>query len=135
MEGEVIKKEESGGARKKALLTFGIAILLIVGLWIIASSITKYTGYAIQENFDDFAKCLSEKTILYVSETCPHCANQKAMFKDSIKYLNLVECSVEKELCLEKNLEGVPAWEINGEIYYGVQDFEILSDITDCEVN
>lgn len=121
-------------SRKKVILTLGVAVLIIAGLWFIANSITRYTGYSVIENSDEFAKCLADNSVLYSREGCSHCANQKAMFGESLKYLNIVECSENLDLCISKNLDGVPAWEIKGQIYYGVQDLEMLSELTGCSI-
>ena len=132
---EEVVVEHKTSSKRKVIITLSVGIILIVGLWLIAEAITTYTGYAINENVDEFAECVGENSVLYFSPTCSHCIRQKKMFGTSVSYLNMVDCTLERELCSEKQLAGVPAWEINGEIHYGVQDFDILSDLTGCEVN
>ena len=44
---------------------------------------------------DAFAKCLAAKPAkMYGAYWCPHCADQKAMFESSFKYVPYVECGV-----------------------------------------
>ena len=84
-----------------------------------------------------FAKFLSDNNIkMYSAYWCPHCHDQKQLFgKKAVKELSIVECAKDGkdnqyELCREKNIEGFPSWEINGEISSGVKDLNDLAIIT-----
>ena len=60
---------------------------------------------------DSFAKCLTVKGFsMYGAEWCPHCKDQKALFGDSFKYINYVECPQNTNLCLAKGIQGYPTW-------------------------
>ena len=60
---------------------------------------------------DAFAKCLTAKGLtMYGAEWCPHCKDQKALFGDSFKYVNYVECPQNTNLCLAKGIQGYPTW-------------------------
>lgn len=88
-------------------------------------------------SLDSFTKCLTEKGVeLYVMAWCPHCKHQKEMFGNSLKYLKLIECTQQQELCIQKGIEAVPTWILpNGERLLGVQDFDTLSQKTGCKLN
>ena len=64
---------------------------------------------------------------MYSAYWCPHCHDQKQLFgKKAVKELIIVECAKDGKdnqynLCREKQIEGFPSWEINGEIYSGVK--------------
>jgi hypothetical protein len=63
------------------------------------------------KNYDAFAKCLTEKgATMYGAEWCPHCKEQKAVFGNSFKYINYVECPDNTQLCLDKGIQGYPTW-------------------------
>ena len=63
---------------------------------------------------DTFAKCLTSKgLIMYGAEWCPHCKEEKALFGDSFKYVNYVECPQNTDLCLAKGIRGYPTWIID----------------------
>lgn len=79
------------------------------------------------------AKCIGENSILIVSKTCGHCANQKAMFGDNLKYLNMLSIDEDPSLLEKYDLPGVPGWIINRESYVGVQSIERLKELTSCE--
>lgn len=60
---------------------------------------------------DAFAKCLTQKGFtMYGAYWCPHCKDQKALFGDSFKYVNYVECTEQTQLCTDKGVQGFPTW-------------------------
>lgn len=79
------------------------------------------------------AQCLTEKgAVLYGTKTCPHCANQKEAFGDAVRYINYVECTTEIQLCREKGISNVPAWEIDGMFYLGERTLDSLAEMAGC---
>ena len=83
---------------------------------------------------DNFAKCLTEKGAeLYGSKDCPHCQDQKAIFGDSIKFVNYIECSINQQKCAEEEIKYLPTWKFeDGTVTTGVKYFDYLSDKTGC---
>ena len=86
----------------------------------------------------NFAKFLTENNIkMYSAYWCPHCHDQKQLFgKKAVKELTVIECAQDgkdnqHKLCREKQIEGFPSWEINGEIYSGVKDLNDLAIMTE----
>ena len=123
-------------------IKIGGKVLLIVVILIVIGIV----GFSVSGHFvkndndlsdlDKFAKCLSEKgAVVYVSQYCGHCKNQKDMFGDSFKYVNSVECTENQDLCQENGISGVPTWIINGLPYAGEQSFERLSELTGCPLS
>jgi len=93
------------------------------------------TGRKTTGNYDEFAKCLSEKEVsMYGASWCSHCNNQKKMFGDSFKYVNYIDCPENQDLCNEKGIQGYPTWIINGKQYPGEQTFQKLSELTGCSL-
>lgn len=83
---------------------------------------------------DAFAEYLTEQgAIMYGTEWCSHCKNQKALFGDSFRYINYVDCDINREVCVDAGVQGFPTWEINGELYSGEQSLERLSQLTGYE--
>lgn len=116
-----------------------LRIILIV-LALVVLSIIGYksvTGWFVTPgNYDDFAKCLTNKGVMmYGSKYCPHCANQKKMFGSSFKYINYVECADNPQPCIEKGVQAVPAWLINGNLYIGEKTIEELSSLSGCKLS
>ena len=83
--------------------------------------------------YDELAQCLTEKgAVMYGTEWCSHCQNQKALFGRSFKYLNFVDCDLDKNECLRNDVKGYPTWRINGNNYPGKQSIYKLSTLTKC---
>jgi glutaredoxin len=83
---------------------------------------------------DEFARCLSEKeTVMYGTNVCPHCQEQKKIFGDSFQLVRYVDCFQNVAECQQKNIENVPTWIFGGgEKIIGVQSIEELSRKTGC---
>ena len=84
-----------------------------------------------------FAKYLKDNGVVkYSAYWCPNCLNQGELFgKQAYKELNVVECArdgknSQTQLCIDKNIQGFPSWEINGKIIIGVQTFKELSNLS-----
>lgn len=67
---------------------------------------------------------------------CPHCYEQKQLFgKEASKELTYIECdprgaNAQPNLCEAAKISGYPTWEINGQLYSGVQSLEKLADLS-----
>ncbi len=73
--------------------------------------------------------------VMYGAYWCPHCADQKAMFSDSVDLMPYVECAADgenaqPELCQQRGIEGYPTWEIDGQLYPGVRSLDELADLS-----
>jgi glutaredoxin len=83
--------------------------------------------------YDTFAQCLTDEgAIMYGTDWCSHCQNQKASFEGSFKNINYVNCDTQRDRCLKAKVTGYPTWVIDGESYSGVQSLSRLADLTGC---
>ncbi len=106
----------------KKIIIFGI----IVVIFIIGCQ---------KQNYDSFAKCLSEKgAVMYGADWCHNCKEQKDMFGKSFQYVNYVECTEKQKTCDDEGITGYPTWVINGEKKIGIQAFYKLASLTHCTV-
>jgi len=123
--------------KRKVLITFLVLIVIVAGGWLITKAITSYTGYSITEveDLEEFSSCIGEKAELYTTATCPHCKAQKDLFKIYVGNLNIIDCTENPDICVEKEVRFVPTWIINGEKYIGEKSLEKLSELTGCELN
>lgn len=112
--------------KKEKGIIFGIVIILIV-LAIVGIFLLKGNGVTEEE-----AKCIAEKSVLYVSKTCGHCATQKQILGDYLKYFNIIDCIDEKDKCISAGIVGVPTWIINGKKYEGVRELNELKKLAGC---
>jgi glutaredoxin len=103
----------------------GIVVVVVV---VIFFSINEGSG-----DLDGFATCLNEAgAVMYGTDWCPHCADQKKLFGDSFKKVNYVNCDFNEEACLRNRVTGYPTWVIGGEGHSGVQSLETLASLTGC---
>ena len=125
--GEV-KNENKRNTKKYFLL--GVFLLVII-LFVAAF----YVRGLRPGKYDDFAKCLTDKgAVIYGNDFCSYTNQQRNGFGKSKKYLNYVKCIDNEELCNSKGVKITPTWEINGQMYEGVQNFEKLAALTRCEI-
>lgn len=110
-------------------------VYFLVGLIVVFSIVAVYSYFQRPGEYDDFAKCLTERgVVVYGNDFCSYTGKQLNYFGNSERYLNYVKCVKEQELCDEKGIDTTPTWEIDGEMYEGVQTFEKLSDLTGCVI-
>ena len=76
---------------------------------------------------------------MYGAYWCPHCADQKAMFEASFKYVPYVECGVpgsrdEAQVCKDAGIKHFPTWEFaDGERREGTLTLQSLGTKTGCD--
>lgn len=110
-------------------------LISIFALTIILSAFSVSSYMNQPGEYDEFAKCLTEKgAVVYGNNFCSYTAKQMNFFGKSKEHLNYVQCVKDEELCNSKGVEITPTWEINGETYSGVQTFERLSALTGCDL-
>lgn len=86
--------------------------------------------------YDSFAQCLYENgAVMYGTEWCSHCQNQKKAFGKSFQYVNYVDCDKYSSECLANGVNGYPTWIIGGEEYTGEQPLQRLASLTDCKLD
>ena len=123
-------KEKKVKINKKKYVIFSLLILIIF-----FSSITFYSYEKRPGEYNDFAKCLTEKgAIIYGNDYCQYTNIQLNFFGKSKEYLNYIKCADNERLCNEKGVKTTPTWEINEKMYEQVQTFETLSSITGCKI-
>jgi glutaredoxin len=96
-----------------------------------SSAISTSPSYEVQ-----LAEHLTQtESVMYGAYWCPHCADQKALFKEAAGQLPYVECAADGQnsqfqLCQDKKIKGYPTWEIGGQLYAGVKSLEELSRLS-----
>lgn len=112
---------------KKYLFLLAASTLLLAG----CTSTSAPQGYS---NLDQFAQCLTQAQVkMYGTTTCSHCLDQKAMFGDSFKYIDYVDCLATPNLC--SKIEGTPTWKLADEtLLLGKQELAVLAQKTNCEL-
>jgi len=126
-------KPEAQPISRDKLIWAGILVVIVVA----------YVGFWYYNNhrYDAFAKCLaSAQTKMYGLYWCPHCAEQKAMFGKSFRYVPYVECAIKgsRELapaCQAAGVKLFPSWQFGSNPpVEGVFPMQELSDKTGCSL-
>ncbi len=116
--------------KKKNLLYIFIVVIIIS---LITYGIIR--GKSLPGEYDEFAKCLTEKDVkMYGTDWCHFCQAQKKEFGKSFKYINYINCDFNKADCDSAKVKGYPTWTINNQTYPGVQPLEYLSTLSKCEL-
>jgi uncharacterized membrane protein/glutaredoxin len=75
----------------------------------------------------------------YGAYWCPHCHEQKELFgQQAFALIDYVECdpkgkNARPQMCKEAGVAGYPTWQINGQVYPGVQRLETLADVSNYQ--
>lgn len=104
-----------------------ITLAIIFGIIIFATIILNESG---PETPEEIVKCIGARSTLYIQLGCHACETQEDIFRESYKYLNVVDCFYETKKC--GGIEATPTWIIDKQKYRGVQSIEELQKLTGC---
>ena len=116
----------------KNKLILSVIILVAIGMFFVFSNTNKLGLTGSTTEIDKLSICLSKNTVMYGSDLCSHCAEQKELFEGSFKYINYVDCLKNNEECINANIKAYPTWLINGKLYKGVKTLQELKELSDC---
>ncbi|NCN86833.1 hypothetical protein GW932_03290 [archaeon] len=109
---------------KSKLVTIGIILaIILISFFSLSKPKSELTDA-------DIAKCIGEKSILYVQLGCSHCKAQEDLFGDNLQYLNIIDCFYENEKC--QDITATPTWRINNKNIVGELSIEELRSLTRC---
>jgi len=116
----------------KVLITFAVVIVLVAGLYSFTNWFSIVTGYFKGEDASTrLTSCLNNKdTEFYFSFDCVDCEKQEREFGRGFSGIRKIDCGLGKIDC--PNVREVPAWYINGEVYYGFKSVEELNVLGGC---
>jgi hypothetical protein len=110
---------------------------LIISLIVIAIAYALYLAFKpAQANPNDaLAKCLTKKgVVMYGTEWCTHCQEQKREFGDAFRYVSFVNCDTNADACKLVGVDSYPTWIFSdGSNASGLQPLDLLAQRTGCE--
>ena len=119
---------------KQTIISIAVIVVLVVAALILLQREANKPKI-----YDSFATCINDSGAkFYGAFWCPHCAEQKTMFKGSEKLLPYVECSTpdskgQTQVCIDKGITGYPTWEFaDGTKIQNTQTLKFLSEKTGC---
>lgn len=107
-------------------------ITLVIFILIIIIATLSFTIKPKNHTNQELAKCIGERSTLYLQLGCSHCEDQKNLFGENYQYLNVVDCFYDPQECTNNNIEATPTWKIKGNLYKGFQTIEELKSLTEC---
>lgn len=118
---------------KQRMLGLIVGALVLVGGGV-AWNAGLFGGPASAHPYAAFAQCLTNKgLVMYGTDWCPNCQNQKKMFKKAFEFIDYVNCDFNKTLCKQKQVNGYPAFWVGDEKWEaGVKSFAEFSEKTGC---
>jgi hypothetical protein len=116
--------------KKRVVITVVVLVVLVAVLWSASGWLSGVTGYGVLEDGKwSLAMCLGEKgSVMYGDSDCQVCDEQQELFGDAFAQITYVDCS--SGGC--EDLPSVPAWQIDGTVYYGVKTLEALKVLSRC---
>ena len=119
---------------KRILITLTIGIVLILGFYVITNTITKYTGFMVFSDENDFEKCLKNQDInLYLNTQKLSKTLKDIQLIDNLEYVKITNCAVNKEGCVEKDINNFPSWIINDNKINRDINFEEFEEFSGCK--
>lgn len=116
--------------RVRVMFTAGVVLALIVGFYLFSDWFSKATGYVLGEDQKAaFAHCLKDNGgVLYETADCADCEKQRSILGEgAYQVVPRITCGANK--C--QGLRSVPAWEIEGNLYYGIKTYKELDELSD----
>ena len=111
-------------------------ILILIGIVAVLTAVFFIFNKSNPGNnkLDDFAKCLASKNIvMYGTPWCEWCQKEKALFSNSFKFINYIDCSQKSQDCVAKNISRTPTWIFSdGSRIEEYQTVEQLSQESGC---
>jgi len=119
------------------MIASGGMMLVLLAVIFYSMGPAQTTGYAVaapasEERMEAFATCVYESgATLYLSDSCPECEEQKALFGENFDAIKTVLCEGN---CDRSDVTKFPTWIINGGKYEGKVSLEELSELTGCKL-
>ncbi|HIH24164.1 TPA: thioredoxin [Candidatus Woesearchaeota archaeon] len=119
--------------RERNKRIFNLAIISIICLAIVIAVFQALRPEAPGQH-DALAKCLTSKgAIMYGTEWCPHCQEQKRLFGTSFRHATFINCDVNADACAMAGVEMFPTWVFaDGSSVTGKQELDTLAERTGC---
>lgn len=120
------------------LITLAAIVLVVGGLVYLNNRQSSTPG-----QYDKLAQCMTQKGVkFYGASWCPHCAAQKKLLGNSMKYVDYVECALpgnqqgQAQACIDAKIESYPTWEFQDHTRVtGEQTISQLTEKSGCSAS
>ncbi len=119
---------------KRILITIILGAILVLGFYIITNRITKYTGFSISNDENDFEICLKEQDITLYVNTNNLANSLREIQINNLDNLKIKNCLSDKSFCEEKGVNSFPTWIINNNKIDRDISFIELEEVSGCSL-
>src|SRR3989344_5185110 len=112
---------------KKDTLILVIIVVIVIAIILGINYVKGNGNYS-----DETMQCIADNSILIVSKTCSHCADQRRILEDYESLFNIIFIDENTEVLEQYDITAVPTWIIDNEKITGVQSVEKLKELTGC---
>jgi hypothetical protein len=120
-------------SKKHILLLVLLAVIFLLALIFLLWP--KGTVSKSKNDVKAFSLCLQEKgAIMYGSDTCPECLNQKKVFGDAFENIDYRNCDFQKNECEKLGITSYPVWKNGDKVLPGFQSFSNLAQFSGCSL-
>jgi hypothetical protein len=118
---------------QKLIIGIGIALFLLLAIYILISSILKYGGYSVSDDKNSIEKCLRSKDItLYINTQSPPDYIRSLKLSEYLTHIKIMNCYRNNQVCDQNGIKLSPSWIINGVKYEGEISSGDLLKLSDC---
>ena len=111
-----------------------LLIVLVVGLYFVANSITSYTGYFVSEVNSEFESCLNDRSIILYVDNYDMMELKKLQAADYLGNVEISGCILNKFDCAKKGITEYPTWIVEGQKVVGDIGVFELADMAGCDM-
>ena len=109
-----------------------ILIVIVIAFYLIASSITRYTGLFVIKS-ESFENCLkNQNIILYINSYDTKKTINNLQTSEYLIDIDIINCLNARDKC--NNINSFPSWDINSKIINGDISIKELADFSGCEI-
>ena len=119
---------------KKVARSVVLLIVLVVGLYFVANSITNFTGYFVSELNTEFESCLGNRDIILYVDNYNMMELKKLKTADYLGNIEVSGCILNKFDCAKNGIVEYPTWIIEGQKVVGDIDIFELADYANCDM-
>lgn len=110
-----------------------LLFVIFVSLFLVACS-SDTNEYTLEQR-NSLAQCMTDAwAIMYGTERCQHCKNQKSRFWEAFELINFVDCDANRIQCQAAWVKWFPTWVSWSETFAWDMKLEQLAEIYGCQL-
>ena len=119
---------------KRIFISLGILVALIIGFFIITSTLSNSTGLSVSDNSKNSSEsCISKQNIiLFINSADSDNTLKSIALTDYLQYFQIHNCFTNNQPCVDNHIDTFPTYILNGKKYVGDITPADLGKYTGC---